>query len=411
MKEKSSMVLVLYIGTTKLVALRASSSPDQSIRIESWQRRESKGFEKGLVRDSEVAQQEVKEILEEIAQEKDFYQSPLYVVVSNPEIRSYQVSSSIYFQNTKTITDHDAQNVVSQTKSVATIPLDEVILWSVPQEYLVNDLPGIKNPVGLEGRRLSVTLHLFTMPVAAYRSLTHLLDCLELEPGLIIPKGMASESGILRDEEKREGVLLIEAGGALSELFYFYQGSLRYSKILSWGSESLTEKIARKWDIPPKEARRLKEEFGDLDFGAALPDESVSLVDSIGKTRLKVSAAVFQEEIMNEVQIGLKIYEREICEIRRQYKHLYQLVFSGGTTRMNGFLELVQSKINIPSRLGFVSGIQGPQELLGHSGHNAVLGLLKHVTSAQWDEREKHGSVNFFAKTVDQVKGWILDYF
>jgi len=411
LREKDSAVLALHIGTSKLVALRASFKPDKTIVVESWKKIDAQGFEKGLVRDSEVATQEVKEILAEVAGEKPYYEFPLYTVVSNPEIRNYQVSSSLYFQGTKTIHEQDIQNVVRQTKTVATIPLDEVILSTVPQEYLVNDLPEIKNPLGLEGKRLSVTLHLFTLPITAYRGLTLLLDRLEIESEVIIPKGLTSSTMVLHEEEKNEGALLVEIGGHLSELFYFYQGSLKFSKILSWGSENITEQLALKWEIPPKDARRFKEEFGSLEESAHALEESIPYTDASGRVRLKIPLKIFQEEILKNMDAGLEILGTEIREVKNQYPHLYQLVFSGGCTKMNGFLELAQGKLTLPCRLGFGTGIQGPQELLAHPAYNAILGLLKYVSNLEAEGGRKPESLSLLSKTVNQVKGWIQDYF
>ncbi len=411
MKEKDPVVLALSIGTTQLVALRASFGENQVIRVEAWQKKDPAGFDKGLVRDSELATDEIRQILEQTAEDPEWYHLPLYGVISNPAIRTYRISSSLYFPGTKSIGEQDVERVISQTRAVATIPLDEVILCTVPQEYLVNDLPEVKNPLGLEGRRLSVTLHLFTMPVTAYQGLNHLFNRLEVEPELLIPRGLASSTLVLKEEEKRDGVLLVDVGGFLSELFYFYQGTLRFSKIIPWGTEAVTELISRQWEIPPRDARRLKEEFGTLEPGAAGAVDTIPYMDGAGRIRFKIPSALFQEKIQKGLEQGLALFESEIREIKSRFPHLYQLVFSGGATRMNGFLEFLQNKLSIPSRLGFGSGIQAPQELSAHPGYHGILGLLKYIHSPEPDARPRHAKPGLFSKTVDHFKGWVHDYF
>lgn len=411
MKEKGSTLLVLQVGTTKLVALRACLRPDRTLVVESWGKRDARGFEKGLVRDSEVATQEVRALLEEVAGTEKYGDFPLYGVISNPEIRSYQVSSSLYFQGNKTIGEYDRENVIKQVKTVATVPLDEVILLTVPQEYLVNDLPEIRNPVGLEGKRLGVTLHLFTMPVTALRGLTLLLDRLEIEAELLIPRGLASSALVLNEDEKKEGVLLLEIGGHLSELFYFYQGTLQFSKIIPWGGEHITELITREWEIPPREARHLKEEFGTLEGEGLSSDETIPCTDASGRIRLKIPAKLFQEVILRNMELGFQNICGEVRGLKTRFPHLYQLVLSGGATKMDGFLELLQSKLDIPSRLGFSTGIQGPQELLVHPAYHAVVGLLKYVAGFESDGNGRRENPNLFSKTVSHVKNWIQDYF
>lgn len=411
MKEKDPGLLALYIGTTQLVALRAGFGADGALKVENWQKRDPAGFDKGLVRDSELATDEIRGLLEKTAEDTEWFNRPLYGVISNPAIKTYRVSSSVYFPGTKVISDLDVDRVISQTRAVATIPLDEVILCSVPQEYLVNDLPEVKDPVGLDGRRLSVTLHLFTMPIAAYQGLQRLFDRLEVETEMLIPKGLASATLLLKEEEKRDGVLLVDMGGDLTEFYYYYQGTLRFSKIIPWGTEAVTNRISRHWEMPPRDARKLKNEFGNLEPGASQQEDTIPYTDSTGRTRFKIPSAVFQDEIRKGLEEGFEILEKEIAETKKDFPELYQLVFSGGSTRMNGFLELAQGRLNIPVRLGFSSGIQAPQELAGDPGYHAVLGLLKYIYSPEPDTRQKNAKSGLVSKTVKQFKGWVHDYF
>ena len=411
MKEKAPGLLALYIGTTKLVALRAAFGADGALRVENWQRKDPSGFDKWLVRDSELATDEIRDLLEKAAEDTEWFNRPLYGVISNPAIKTYRVSSSVYFPGTKVIGELDVDRVISQTRAVATIPLDEVILCSVPQEYLVNDLPEVKDPVGLEGRRLSVTLHLFTMPITAYQGLQRLFDRLEVETELLIPRGLASATLLLKEEEKRDGVLLVDVGGCLTELFYYYQGTLRFSKILPWGTEAITDRIARQWEMPPRYARKLKSEFANLDPEAVSLEDVIPYTDSSGRIRFKIPSAVFQDEIRKGLEEGLGILEKEMAEMKIIFPHLYQLVFSGGSTRMNGFLEMAQGRLNIPVRLGFSAGIQAPQELAGHPGYHAILGLLKYIYAPEPDSGQRKTKPGLVSKAVNQFKGWVHDYF
>lgn len=411
MRDPGSPLIVFYVGTTKLMALRARVRPVEGIEVESWTKREAKGFAEGLVRDSEWATEVMKELLEIVAENRDFYEVPLYGVVSNPEVRRYQVTSSLYFSVSKIIHEGDVDKLVRQTRSVAPIPLDEVILCTVPEEYRVNDLPEVRDPLGLEGRRLSVALHLFTMPVTAHRSLTRVFERLEVEPTLLIPKGLASGSLVLRDDERREGVILVEVGGCLSELYGFHEGSLCTSAVVPWGSERITEKILSRWDIPQHAARALKEEYGTLEPREVTQGDPISYVDASGRVRVKMPQAEFQDVIQREVESGLEILEREIQSLRKEHRPLHQLVLSGGTTEMAGFLEKAQEKMSLPSRIGYAAGLVGPQDLLSHPAHNGILGSLKFLSGINGTFRMQEQGSGFFSKAVGQVKNWIQDYF
>jgi cell division protein FtsA len=410
MRENDSPLLILSVGTSGVAALKASPKADGAFQIDAWKKKAPAGFDQGLVRDAEVATETVESLLSEVAGRDGMYEFPLYLTIQNSGLKSYRVNSSVYFPETKVIDEADVRKVVSQTKAVATIPLDDVILCDVPEEFLVNDLAEIKNPLGLEGRRLAVTQHIFTLPNTAYRGFTLLLDRLELEAEMFIPQGVAAACLVLREDEKREGVLLWEIGGQVSQLFYYYQGALRAVRTIPWGGEIITERIGRRWDIPARESRRMKEESANLSVPAAGGEYLLSL-DPAGKVRARVETAAFQEEIRKAAEEGLAACAEGIREIKAVYPEITQVVASGGMAAMEGFLELAQAKLEWPARLGFAAGIHGPQELISHPASNGILGALKYVSAGSADDRAVASRPGLMERTVRGVRGWIQDYF
>lgn len=410
MNEIDSPVLVLAVGTAGVSALKASLKGDGSFQVEAWKKKAPAGFDQGLVRDAEIATETVESLLSEVAGRDGMYESPLYLAIQNSGLKSYRVNSSVYFPETKVIDEADVRKVVSQTKAVATIPLEEIILCDVPEEFLVNDLAEIRNPLGLEGRRLAVTQHIFTLPNTAHRGFTLLLDRLELEAESFIPQAVAAAALVLRDDEKREGALLWEIGGHVSQLLYYYQGALRAVRAIPWGGEVITERISRRWEIPARESRRMKEESANLAAPAAGGEFLMSL-DPAGKVRVRIEAGPFQEEIRKAAEEGLAACAGGIREIKAGYPEITQVVASGGTAAMEGFLELAQSKLDWPVRLGFAAGIHGPQELVSHPGSNGILGVLKYLSAGVREDRAGASKPGFMERTVRGVRGWIQDYF
>jgi cell division protein FtsA len=411
MKERSYSFLALYIGSSKLVALRAQTGAQGQPQIESWQKREPKGFEKGLIIDSESAAETMGDLLQAVAGPKPFGQYPLYVCLSNAQIKSYPVSTSLYFPMVKTIRSENVTQVMRQTKTVATLPLDEVIFRTVPQEYLVNDLVEIRNPVGLEGKRLGVAAHLFTLPVTAHRAFANLFDRLEIETEGMFPRGLGSTSAVLDEEERREGVLLLEMGADLSELLLFHHGSLRYHRIFPVGGESITRRVASEWGVPLKQARRLKEAFASLDPEEEVSgEETIPFTDEGGGISLKLSERTFREVVAQCVQTEFAVLEKEIGELKGRYLGLRELVASGGAMQMDGFLEYLQRAWKIPARLGFATGLNAPQELIASPGHNAILGLIRAVASGEWEEAARTGDSGV-SRWAARFRDWLRDYF
>ena len=186
-KEKE---IVIYLGTHKLVALAGEVGDGEPRIIRHAEIVNPDGFENGLVTNLERAAASLEALVDSLFSAKDSYgvESPrrdvsdifTYVVLGNVKLKTYRFSSSQYFQGLRrTISSHEIRSVVSQTRSVATLPLSEFVLQAIPETFLVDDTANVTNPLGLEAHRLGVTLKIFTMDFQAFRNISKTFEAAE----------------------------------------------------------------------------------------------------------------------------------------------------------------------------------------------------------------------------------------
>ena len=191
---------VLYIGTVKLVALRGTVQEDGAMTVERFVKVPAVGFEKGVVVNIEKASQQIRVLMQQLGDDIDYTKVDFHVVISNEHLRNYTCNSSIYFgELMKTISQGDILKVIEQTKSVATVPLDEYIIDETPMEYVVNDLGGISDPLELDARRLGVNLLLFTVNGTVIRNVMKALERIDIITYSFIPRALSSFFVVVRE--------------------------------------------------------------------------------------------------------------------------------------------------------------------------------------------------------------------
>ena len=262
---------VVYIGTRKLVAMMGdlSSSNPRVLRLEEMLFPD--GFEKGLVCNLQNASASVEKVLNALFPLDAWAQVPVYVVLGNSRFKMHRFSSCEYYSpERRVISSHEVQSVVQQTRSVATLPLTESILQAIPESFLVNDMPAVRNPVGLEAERLGVTLQLYTMDFQSCRNIAKVFESLDIDVEGYFPKNLPLAEAVLSDAEKQEGVLVIDIADDATQLILWKNGSLAGVRTLPFGGHFLTQSIAQDWN-PSRhgsKSRRFRESKREIrDFG------------------------------------------------------------------------------------------------------------------------------------------------
>ncbi len=410
MSKKEKPIYLTYIGTTKTAFLKAYLRDENQIEVTALSAHLANGFERGIVKDLMQASQTLSNSVGEVlGEEKSVVPSRL--VISNTYLKSYIFQSSVYFQgNPHPITLKDVRAAIAQTRSVANIPLQEVIVQEVPQEFLVNDLSGVQNPLGLEASRLGVTLRLLTLDGLVYNNLLRVFERCDLDLKDIIPSVLAASQSVLTMPEKQTGVILVVIGGGATHFACYKNSVLVETRSIPIGSDCITEVISKNLNIDHLDAQRLKESFGSAVPKVEFKEELIPISDSENRKKYNIKRFEFETQMSSGLDVFFKEIKNEIQILQSYYAPLNQVVFTGGGTKLDGFLEAAMEHISPTSRIGIPQNVLGPEALVTDPAFSAALGGIGFSTRVTEHDMMRQGRQNWVSRTVEAARSWIFEY-
>ncbi len=411
MGKTDKPVYVAYIGTTKVAFLKAILKGQDQFEAASLSARLAHGFEGGIVKDLSEAAQTLGAAVEDITGPGQRSIASCRLIISNVYLKSYTFQSSIYFQgNPHPLTLKDVREAIAQTRSVANIPLQEMIIQSVPQEFLVNDLIGVQNPLGLEASRLGVTLRLLTLDFLVYSNLMRVFERCDLEVTEIIPSILSAAHGVLTPQEKQTGVLLVLIGGGATHFACFKNSVLLETRSIPIGGDSITDVIAKNLNVEHLDAQRIKETFGSATPKTEFRDELIPIPDSNGKKKHSINRIHFEAEMDSGLRIFFSKIQEEIHTLQKRYSPLNQVVFTGGGAGLDGFLEVMRDTVSPVSRIGTVQNFHGPGPLLKNPAFSAAIGGISYSSRISERDLSHTDHQNWVSRTVAVARNWIFEY-
>lgn len=405
--------VTIYVGSHKLVALEGSVENGDSLILRYASFKNPEGFSGGLVSNLEKAAESLENLMDQLDEAWRARDLQCFVVLGNRKLKTYEFSSSQYYQGLqRTLSPQEIRAVVNQTRSVATLPLSEFILQAIPESFLVNDTNNIRNPLGLEAYRLGVALKLFTMGFQDFKNLSRVFEAAELEVAGYFPKMLTVSESVLSEEEKEEGVLLIDVADDGVYLVLWRKGHLLNTRVLEMGGRFLSQQIAGQWGIELGDAQKVKERYGSLNSNQDFEEELIPLVERNGKGNCQVRRRDFHAKFLEQAGQWLTELLRQcdlfLAENRSAYPHY---VFSGGGVALDGFLEFFQRHSNKEARIGLPRKIEAATELLVDPSMNGALGMYRWLSLHMPDQDKFFAPQGFFQKTLVSAREWFSAYF
>lgn len=410
MTKRDAHVYLAYIGTTKIVFLKASAAAETT-EITAYCARLARGFSHGVVQDLKEATETLREAVRSVVTEEEAALVPCRVVISNAYLKNYVFQSSLYFHTSPhALTIRDVRAAIAQTRSVATIPLDEIIVQAVPQEFLVNDLAGIRNPIGLEASRLGVTLRILTMNYLVYSNLMKVWERADLEVSEVIPGALASSEAVLNPVERQDGVILVVIGGGATHFACYKNSVLAAVHSIPFGSDRVTEVIAQKLNLNHLDAQRIKESFGSAHPKVEFQEELIPLPQREGERKRSISRREFEHHLSGGLDEFFGEITKQVKALQAQFAPLDQVVFTGGGAELDGFLDVLQERIPVRSRIGIPEGFSGPAACVKRPAFAAPLGGLHFTSKILEPALPVQNPQNWLGRTTESVRSWIFEY-
>ncbi|HON85547.1 MAG TPA: cell division protein FtsA, partial [Syntrophorhabdaceae bacterium] len=294
--------------------------------------------------------------------------------ISGAHVKSFN-SNGVVAVKDKEVRADDVARAIDAAKAVA-IPADRQVLHVIPQEFIIDDQDGIKDPIGITGVRLEVKVHIVTGSVASAQNIIKCCRLAGLNVDDIVLSQIASAEATLSPEEKEIGAALIDMGGGTSDIAVFANGSIKYTAVLPFGGNNITNDIAIGLKTPLEEAEKIKKKFGSA-FSSMIGENETIEVPSVGgrkpRTLKRKTLADIIEPRVEE--ICTMLYE-EIKKSGAEKLLASGVILTGGCANLEGIVELSENIFNLQTRIGFPTGVGGLVDVVNNPIYATGVGLL-----------------------------------
>jgi cell division protein FtsA len=401
-----------YIGTTKIAFIKAIQDRSRRFEAKSLSAVSAAGFERGMVKNLPEAAEALSRISKEVLGDDYGEIISCRVVVSSASLKSHTFQSSLYFHgNPHPITMKDIRQVIAQTRSVATVPLKEVIIQAIPQAFLVNDLDGVQNPLGLEASRIGVTLRLLTLDFLNYSNLLKAFERCEMDVTDVVPSVLAASDSVLDRSEKQRGVIFALVGGNACHFACFKNSVLVETRSIPCGGELITEMLGKNLNMDHSDAERVKEAFGSASPKEEFQEELIPIHDTKEREQTYIKRSEFEKQMAAGLKFFFDRLYKEIGELRKAHAPLNEVVFSGGGARLDGFLEKMKDHGLSNVRLGHSTDIAGPDSIITNPAFSGALGGLSFSSRIREESLPGMERQHWVSRGIESVRNWVFEYF
>lgn len=406
--KKGHVIVGLDIGTTKTCAIVAEMT-DTGIDIIGIGSHPSEGLKKGVVVNIENTVEAIKKAVDEAEHMSGCEISSVHVGIAGGHIKG-QNSLGIVAVKSREVDEDDVRRAIEASKAIA-IPLDREILHTLPQNYIVDDQNGIRDPIGMSGVRLEAKVHIVTGSSASVQNIVKSVNRVGLDIDDMVLEQLASSEAVLSADEKDLGVVLLDIGGGTTDIAVFSDGSIKHTAVIPVGGNFITSDIATGLRTPLTEAEKIKIKYGCA-FSSMIPKNEIIEVPSVGgREPREVTRQILGRIIEPRTEEILNMSYKEV--IKSGYEDILAagVVLTGGTSIMAGITELAEQVFNMPVRRGFPAGIGGLTDVVNSPMYATGVGLVIYGSKNVSKDALKSFEMNIFGKTLHRIKRWFLEFF
>lgn len=409
-KQKSGEIIVgLDIGTTKICAIVGELTEGGEIDIIGIGTHPSKGLRKGVVVNIEATVASIRRAVEEAELMAGAEISHVYTGIAGGHIKGFN-SQGIVAVKEKEVTETDIARVIDAAKAVA-IPLDREVIHVLPQEFIIDEQGGIKEPLGMSGVRLEAKVHIVTAAVSSAQNIIKCANRTGLNVSDIALQPLASAEAVLSEDEKELGVCLVDIGGGTTDIVIYSGGSVVHTAVIALGGNNLTSDIAIGLRTPAHEAERIKQRFGCALSSLVDKDETIE-VPSVGGRQPRVLGRQILCEILEpRVEEIFQLVQREIQKCGYEDLLASGVVITGGSTLLAGMPELAEEVIGLPVRRGLPRGIGGLVDVVKSPMYATGVGLVVYGARHQDRRMFRIREDNVYKKVKGRMREWLEEIF
>ena len=410
-KNNNEIIIALDIGTSKVLCLVADYDDDDNLRIIGVGQDECTGLNKGVVSEINSTVASIKRAKDKAANMSGNKIESVITGIAGDHIKSYNGNAEVNIL-TDEVTIDDKEKVIDMAADMD-IPPDQEILHVIPQYFSIDGQMGIREPVGMAGKRLAVNIHLITCSSTAKKNLNKCIENSLIDAEEYVLQPVASSYSVLTEEERTLGVCLVDIGGGTTDIAIFTDGNIKHTAVVPIAGQNITKDIGIGLRTSLVAAESIKIEHASLvntdenfevDKMIRVPSISDKPDTEVGHSVLNHIVSARVDEILNEIskQIQASGY---LSNIRAG------IVFTGGGSKLNGLDDYAQDKLGIPSRIGSPNNdIGGVKNISGLTRYATAIGLILYRDSQLREMPHRKNNSNLMS-TSSKIFKKISDYF
>jgi len=376
---KNSYVVGLDIGTKKVAVIIGEITEEKKVEIIGIGTAESRGLRKGVVVNLDTTVDAIKKAQEEAELMAGVEIDAAFIGISGAHIKSFNSRGVIAVSGkNREIGREDIKRVIDQSKAVS-IPPDREIIHIIPQEFVVDEQDGIKDPLGMNGIKLEVNVHIVTGATTSVQNLRTCVTRAGIEIEQVVLNQIATSSSVLTHDEKELGVGLIDIGGGTTEVAIFERGSLWYTSVIPIGGDNFTNDIAVGLRTPIPDAEKIKKKYGCVSHPLEEEQETIE-VPTVGRGKKPrvLSRQLLADIIHPRAEEIFRLVDNDIKRMGYEKSLNSGVVLTGGTALLDGLEEVAEEIFDLPVRRGDPSGVGGLVDRVSTPDYATTVGLVQY---------------------------------
>ncbi|MCC2678720.1 MAG: cell division protein FtsA [Pseudobdellovibrio sp.] len=368
------------------------------------------GTKHGVVVNIEMTTESIRKAKEEAELMSGYTTDEVWVSVSGTHIQSFDSKGMVAIKN-KEVTTQDVERVIEAAKAIM-VPADRTVLHVIPREYKIDAQDGISDPIGMSGIRLEASVHIVT---ASQSAISNLIKCIEKAGfkvmGLVLDH-LAASKAVLSEDEKNLGVCTVDIGGGSSKIVYFVNGSVAHTAVIPVGGAHFTNDISVGLRTPQFAAEKLKKKYGTA-VASLVSEEDIVEVEGVGGRKARtIPRRELAHIIEARAEECLGMIANNIRQSGLQPVLGSGIVVTGGTSSMDGLIEMGEFVFDIPVRRGFPKQVGGLKDVVKGGEFATSIGLLLHgyEQRREYYARREAGSL-FSGDGLGDISGKVKKFF
>jgi cell division protein FtsA len=409
---RGQLIAGLDIGSTKTSAVVAElvGEPRRrpELRILGVGQARTSGMRREVVTHIDETTETVRSALEEAELMAGVSVDRVYVGLSGEHVQSF-TSQGIVKVSGEEIRVSDLDRVHEVARAVA-LPPDRELLHAIPQDYIVDNQPGIKDPVGMAAVRLEAELYLVTCGVTAANNVRKAVARAGYRVQDMVIEPLASARAVLTEDEKEVGVAMVELGGGTTDVAVYYEGKIRHLSILPVGGLTVTSDLVKGLSIPFAEAERTKESYAVAFAQLVDPQETIEVPGPSPGQRRTVARELIAHIVEQRLDETFAMVQSELERQGLAGRLGAGIVLTGGGADLEGIMELAGQVFAAPVRVGVpTEGLTGLSDSVSRPKFATAAGLA--LYGADRFHETGVGASTLGSSVISRVVAWLKEFF